>query len=203
MSSVSLRKGGRMKFEMLKNGKTVLLRDMTAEDKDQSLHFFRSLSDEDRRYLRKDVTREDIVEGRIRQAVSGEVLRMVAVFEETIVADGSLEFSGDQWRSHMGEIRVIIAPKFRRQRLARIMVRELFEEAQKRHIEKVVVKLLGPQTAVRSACEKMGFRVDAVIPDYAKDQKGQLQSLLVMSCTLDHWWKEMKDAFQESNWPDG
>ncbi len=79
------------------------------------------------------------------------------------------------------------------------------EEAavEEKDVEKVVVKMLSPQKSVRTVCERLGFRVDAVVPDYARDREGNLQSLLIMSCTLDAWWREMKDFHNESSWPDG
>lgn len=192
-----------MKFEFLRNGSEVLLRPVENEDVERSLRFFQGLSKEDRRYLRVDVTDVSVVQRRIQQGVDGAVFRLVALVKNRIVADGALEFSGDRWRGHMGEIRVIVDPGFRSQGLASMLIRELFLEAQKRGLEKVVMKMLAPQKNMRAICEHLGFRVEATLPDYARDQDGQLQSLIVMSCTLDEYWKAMKEAHHESSWPDG
>ena len=192
-----------MKFEMLKDGTTVFLREVTAGDHDRSLRFFKSLPTDDRRYLRVDVTQSEVVSRRIRQGVSGEVYRLMALVEDEIVGDGALEYSQDHWRGHLGEIRVIVSHDFRGKGLAKIFIRELFKVAENREIEKVVVKILAPQTSVRLICEKLGFRVEAEVPEYAKDLDGNLQSLVIMSCTLDDWYHGMKDVYKESSWPDG
>ena len=60
--------------------------------------------------------------------------------------------------------------------------------------------MLSPQESIRAVCEKLGFRVDAILEDYVKDQTGALQSLIVMTCTLDEWFREMKDFYTEDNW---
>ncbi|MFC1706825.1 GNAT family N-acetyltransferase [Planctomycetota bacterium] len=192
-----------MKYEPLKDGTTVLLRELDKEDVERSLRFFSALPQEDRRYLRVDVTNREVVERRLQQAVTGEVHRVVAVLEDEIVADGALEIAGDRWHGHMGEIRVIVARKYQRLRLGALLMQELFRVAEHRQVEKVVVKLLGPQMAARKICDRLGFHVDATLADYAKDSEGKLQDLVIMSCTLDEWWSEMKDFYRESNWPDG
>ena len=50
-----------MALESLKNGTAVLLREPTMDDLERSRRFFLSLSPEDRRYLRVDVTRPEVV----------------------------------------------------------------------------------------------------------------------------------------------
>ena len=192
-----------MRFETLRDGTTVLLREPTMEDYEGSLRFFGQLSAEDRRYLRVDVTKGEIVERRIRHALSGNVHRLWAFDGDDIVGDGAVEFADEQWRSHMGELRVIVGGKYQRRGLGTLLIRELFEACEKKGLEKVVIKTLAPQLPIRAACEKLGFRIDSVIPNYAKDQKGELHSLLIMTCTMDEWFRQMKDDDREQNWPDG
>ena len=193
-----------MKVEILKNGTTILLRELSMEDKERSLNFFRALSADDRRYLRVDVTKSEIVERRIQQGVDGKVFRLAALVNDEIVGDGALEFGGEQlWRDHIGEMRIIVSNEYRGKGLGNIIIREIVRVAEQREIEKIVVKMQAPQTSVRAVCEKLGFRVDAEVPNYVKDQDGNLQSLVIMSCTLDEWWREMKDFDKESSWHDG
>jgi RimJ/RimL family protein N-acetyltransferase len=189
-----------MKYEVLDDGTNVLLREPVTEDQQSSLEFFLTLPEEDRRYLRIDVTRPGVVERRLEQAASGEVYRLWAFVGDEIAADGSLEFSGERWGGHLGEIRVIVGREYQRRGLGTLLMRKLFSVAEERQLEKIVMKMLEPQTSIRAACEKLGFRVDAVIPDYVKDQEGETQSLVIMTCTLDQWFKEMKDFYQEKNW---
>jgi hypothetical protein len=59
------------------------------------------------------------------------------------------------------------------------------------------------QIAVRKICDRLGFRVDAVLADHVKDAEGKLRDLIVMSCTLDMMWREMRDFYPKDDWPDG
>jgi RimJ/RimL family protein N-acetyltransferase len=189
-----------MKYEILEDGTNVMLREPTSKDRQDSLDFFLRLPEEDRRYLRIDVTRSGVVERRLEQAESGEVYRLWAFVGDDIAADGALEFSGERWGGHLGEIRVIVGRDYQRRGLGTLLMQALFHVAEERGLEKIVMNMLEPQTSMRAACAKLGFRVDAVVPDYVKDQDGTTHSLVIMTCTLDQWYKEMKDFYQEKNW---
>jgi RimJ/RimL family protein N-acetyltransferase len=192
-----------VKLEALKDGTAVTLRPPTMDDLERLRQFFLNLPPEDRRYFRVDVTQKEVVERRIRQAESGEAQRLMALVGDEVVGVGGLEFSGEGWHRHLGEIRVIVAQDYRRQKLGALLVSELFGEAQKLGIEKVVVKMAAPQTAARKICERLGFQVDAVLPDHVKDAEGKAHAQVVMSCTLDEMWKELQDFQRTDDWPDG
>jgi len=193
-----------MRNEGLIDGTTVLLREMTMDDVERSHRFFLDLPPEDRRYLRVDVTKRDVVERRVRRAVEDPgIHRIVALVEDKIVADGSLEFSGESWRRHTGEIRVIVAREYQRRRLGALLIKELHHTAKQHGVERVVAKMAAPQTGARKVFEKLGFRVDSVLPDYIKDADGKLQSLVVMTCTLDEMSNELRDFYRSEDWPDG
>ncbi|MCP4897423.1 MAG: hypothetical protein GY906_10665, partial [bacterium] len=81
----------------LKDGRDVVIRTMTPDDAESSYDFFCGLPDEDRRYLRTDVTRHDLVKSRILEMSGERVERLVAVQGEAIVADGALELAGHGW----------------------------------------------------------------------------------------------------------
>ena len=178
----------------------VVIRRMTVDDLARSLAFFESLSEEDRTYLRRDVTKPEVVEQRLRETESGEVMRLVAVAGDRIVADGCLELSAKEWKKHVGELRLIIAPPYRRQRLGTRMARELFILASGAKVEEIVVKMMRPQKAARSIFAKLGFRQQAVFPDYVKDLSGTKQDLIVMRCDLEALWREMEDFVALGDW---
>ncbi len=192
-----------MRFEGLKDGTSVLIREPTMDDLEASLRFFQALPPADRQYLRVDVTQRDVVERRLRQAATGEVHRVVALVDDRIVGDGALEFSGEQWKRHRGEIRVIVDRDYRKKRLGALLIHDLFKTAVRHEVEKVVVKMAAPQTEARKVCERLGFHVDAVLDDYVKDSQGKLHPLIVMSCSLGEMYHELKDFYRVDDWPDG
>ncbi|MEW5902344.1 MAG: GNAT family N-acetyltransferase, partial [Acidobacteriota bacterium] len=126
------------KTEILKDGRRVVIRPLTMKDLDKLMAFYRALPTEDRKYLRVDVTDRKVVADRIRQAEQGNIFRIVALSKDKIVAEGALELSGEGWRRHLGEIRVIVSRPFRRRGLGMVMMREIYFLAAAKNVEKVV-----------------------------------------------------------------
>lgn len=186
-----------MRPDSLSDGTAVLLRSPTMDDLERSLRFFRDLPKNDRKYLRFDVTQREVVERLIREVLEGNAYRILAFSDERVVGHGSLRLSGDTWQSHIGEIRVIVAPRYRRRGLGSLLISELFRTAEQHGVEKAVVKLAEPQIAVRTACERLGFSVEAVLRDHVKDADGKLHDLVVMSCDLDEVSRAMRELYRE------
>ena len=184
----------------LKDGSEVLVRDQTRGDVAASLAFFRSLSDEDRAYLRRNVKKREVVEQRVREVEAGTARRLLAVVDDEIVADGTLELSGEEWKEHVGELRLIIAPSWRRKGLGIAMARELYLAAAAARVEEILVRLMRPQKAARAIFRKLGFRQEVVLPDYVRDQGGLKQDMILMRCDLEALWQEMEDFIANEDW---
>jgi L-amino acid N-acyltransferase YncA len=188
------------KTETLKDGKKVLIRPLTIKDLDKLMIFYKSLPPEDRKYLRVDVTDRKVVAERIRLTDQGQVLRIVALYKDKIVADGALEFSGEEWRRHQGEVRLIVARPFRRKGLGMVMIRELYFLAASRNVATVVAKMMRPQKAAQTIFHRLGFREEALLPDYVQDLTGRTQDLLIMVANLDDMWSELDQFYSDSDW---
>jgi len=184
----------------LKDETEVLIRELTAEDLERSLAFFQSLPEEDRAYLRRDVVQREVVERRIRELRSGDVMRLVGTVDDQIVVDGSLEISSEEWKKHVGEVRLIVARPYQRKGLGLLMARELFLLAAGAKMEDVVVKMMRPQKAARSIFHRLGFRQEVVLPDYLKDLEGGKQDMILMRCDLESLWRDMEDALASGDW---
>jgi L-amino acid N-acyltransferase YncA len=188
------------KAETLKDGKKVTIRPLTLKDLDKLMTFYKSLPPEDRKYLRVDVTDRRIVAERIPPADQGPVFRIVALYRDKIVADGALELSGEEWRRHQGEVRLIVARPFRRKGLGMIMIRELYFLAAARNVATVVAKMMRPQKAAQTIFHRLGFREEALLPDYVKDLTGRTQDLLIMISDLRDMWSELDNLYSDSDW---
>jgi L-amino acid N-acyltransferase YncA len=188
------------KSETLKDGKKVVIRALTPKDLDKLMEFYRSLPPEDRKYLRVDVTDRDVVAQRIRLIEGGNVLRIIALDKNKIVGDGALELSGEEWRRHQGELRVIVARPYRRRGLGMILMRELYFLAAEKNVEKLVAKMMRPQKAAQAVCHKLGFREEHLLPDYVKDLSGKSQDLIIMTCELQEMLKEVDSFYSDDDW---
>jgi L-amino acid N-acyltransferase YncA len=184
----------------LKDQTEVLIRELTRDDLEGSLAFFKALPEEDRTYLRRDVTKRELVERRIKEVGTGGVQRLVATVDERIVADGSLELEGHGWKEHVGELRLIVAKPYQGKGLGILMARELYGLAAAAKVEEVVVRMMRPQKAARSIFRKLGFREEVVLPDYVRDLGGKKQDMILMRCDLEALWSEMEDFISHSDW---
>ena len=190
-----------MKKKMeLKDQTEILIREMTRRDLDRSLAFFAELPQEDRNYLRRDVTRPDIVEERIVEIESGAVQRLVALDDDGIVAEGSLECSGEGWKKPVGELRLIGARPYRRKGLGVLMAREMYGLAAAAKVEEIIVKMMRPQKAAQSIFRRLGFHRETILPDYVSDLGGMRHDMILMRCDLEALWQEMEDFLASGDW---
>lgn len=188
------------KIETLKDGTRISIRNLTLNDLDNLMNFYCTLPEDDRKYLRVDVTSREVIEQRIRLIKSGNVVRIIALHEDEIIADGALELFEDEWRKHQGELRVIVARSFRRKGLGMIMMRELYFLAAQKKVEMLIVRMMRPQTAARSICHRLGFHEELLIPDYLRDLTGATQDMVVMTCDIQEFWKELEHFYMDSDW---
>jgi GNAT superfamily N-acetyltransferase len=185
--------------ETLKDGTKLLIRGLINDDLEKLMKFYRSLPYDDRKYLRIDVTDKGAVEKRISDVQEGKALRIIALHQDAIAAIGALEIAGDVWRRKLGELRVVVSRKFQRKGLGMIMIRELYMLAGKHNVEKVVAKMMRPQTGARRIFRKLGFHEELFLPDYVRDLEDNTQDLVIMTCDMSELNKELEFLYKESD----
>ena len=188
------------KIESLKDETKVTIRELQVRDLARLMKFYSALPPEDRKYLRIDVTNREVVRQRIELTEEGNVIRLIALHNDEIIADGALELSGEEWRKHQGELRVIVARPFQHKGLGMIMVRELYFIAVEKNVDQVVVKMMRPQVAAQRIFRKLGFREELLIPDYVRDMAGKKQDLVIMTCDIKELWKELEHFYTDTDW---
>jgi GNAT superfamily N-acetyltransferase len=169
---------------VLKDGRAIKIRPLARSDAEASHAFFTALPEEERRYLRRDVTRRSVIEERIRENDLVGVERLVAVHDDAIVADGSFEHEPYGWGERIAQIRLIVAPDFRRSGLGTALARLLYVIAHQHDVARINVRMLRPQAAARDIFRQLGFREEYVLPDHVRDLDGKLQDLILMRCDL-------------------
>ena len=184
----------------LDDGRKVTIRNMHPDDVEPSFTFFCELPDEDRKYLRLDVTRREVVERRTTELDRSRVERIVVVHEDEIVADGSLELQGHGWGDKVAEVRLIIARPWQRFGLGTLVARELFHLASKHRMDRIVVRLMRPQVGAHRIFQRLGFHEEFLIPEHVRDQAGEWQDLIIMRCPLEDLWREMEFELETSDW---
>lgn len=188
--------------ETLKDGTKVKLRLLSVNEKDieKLMNFYKALPYEDRKYLKVDVTDEAIVRKRLKSIQEKKAVRVIALYDEYIIAEGELFLKDDDWYRDQGEIRVIVSRDFQRRGLGMIMMRELYYQALKHKVEHVVSKMMTPQTSFKHILEKFGFQELQVLNDYAIDRDHHKQDMLIMTCDMKRFWRELDTVYRHSDW---
>lgn len=163
------------------NGKVVAVRPLAPADLFALCEFFVQLPASDRLHLRVDVTDRDIVERRMTPPPHWTAFRLVAAWGDRIVAEASLEHRLHGVSRHVGEIRVIVAPDFRRTGLAGYLCRQVLAHAVSEDLEKIEAHLMSDQPGVIRFFEKLGFQKDGILAGFVKDIAGRNHDLLIMS----------------------
>lgn len=184
----------------LKDGTEIVLRQLKKKDRNRLTVFFRSLPKEDRIYLRVDITDKETIKQIIKSSKLGESRRIIALDNDNIVATGLLELEKRKWKKHFGEIRLLVSKSYRRKGLGMLLARELYLLAISEKVEDIIVKMMKPQVAAIDIFKRMGFKEEAVLPDYVKDLEGTKRDLIIMRCDVNEMWKELEEYLADSDW---
>ena len=111
---------------------------------------------------------------------------------DAIVADGALELEGHGWGNNIAELRVIVARPYQRLGLGTIVARELYFLAAERKVDRIVVRMMRPQSGAHRIFKRLGFADEYLIPEHVRDQDGNWQDLIIMRCPLEDLWRDME-----------
>ena len=178
----------------LRDGTPITLRPMTGEDEAAVLEFFLDIPEEERWFLKEDVTSPRVVRQWLQNLDYKKALPLLAETESgKVVADAVLIRRRGGSRSHVGELRIVVAPAFRQRGLGVLLMRELCDIANDAGLERVVAEMVADteEDAVRAA-EWMGFYKLATLEGMARDLAGHDHDLLVMAMPLGRYYEWSK-----------
>jgi RimJ/RimL family protein N-acetyltransferase len=178
------------KEAILKDGTRVTLRPLERGDAEQLVAFFQRIPEDDRWYLRHDVSNPTTV----RQWALGvdyeRVIPIVAIHEGQIIGDGTLHRRHYGSTRHVGEVRIVIDPDYRTKRLGTWMLLDIVQLATGLGLEKLVAEVASNETAALKAIRRLDFVREAVIPEFHKDRAGNECELVVMVKNLAPRWTD-------------
>ena len=99
---------------LLRDNTQVVLRPMLGEDKISLLNFFKRVPEEDRYYLKENVASPEVIQAWTTDIDFSRVVPILAVVGREIVADATLHRSRTMARGHVGELRVVVDPPYRK-----------------------------------------------------------------------------------------
>jgi RimJ/RimL family protein N-acetyltransferase len=181
----------------LRNGTEVSVRGVEPGDEPALLDFFRALPEEDRLFLRDDVTDAAVIT-RIVESAQGELdVQLVAVQDDAVVGNATLNRDRHGWMRHVAEVRVVVARPLQRSGLGTALARVLVKHAVGLGLDKLVVQVVENQVGAVRAFEKLGFRPEAVLRGHVKDIHGMRRDLVVMSNDVSHIWERMESMLAD------
>ena len=165
----------------LRDGAEATLRLMAAADREAVLGFARQLPADDLLFLRMDITEPPVVDEWVANIKAGRTITILAVVGEKLAGYASLHYNEVLWTRHVGEVRVAVAPKYRRLLLGQALADEVFSIARELGLKKITAQMTPDQVAARVTFERLGFRPEALLADFVQDRRGHTRDLLIMA----------------------
>lgn len=178
---------------LLRDGTRVELRPLEEGDKIPLLHFFGRIPEDDRYYLKENVTAPEVIHEWTTNIDFERVIPIIAVADGQVVADATLHRSRAPARYHIGELRVVVDPGYREKGLGRRLMREMLDIAAELGMHKVTLELVARrERPALMAADSVGFQQVAVLNDWVRDMWGNYQDMVILELPVEEhlkWWR--------------
>lgn len=165
----------------MKDGREVTIRPLAEEDRNALAAFGLSLPKNDLLYLEDDFSNPDII-ARLAFAAKAENWRqIIAVAADGAIAAWAAALRMPGWSNHVADIRLVVAPTWRRSGLGMHMAQSIVEAARDLGATKVTVDMPAGQAAGQAIFGRLGFTVEGQLARHASDRDGNLHDIVVMS----------------------
>jgi L-amino acid N-acyltransferase YncA len=169
----------------LDDGTLVSVRPLSATDAEALLLFFQQLPEEERYWLKEDVSDPAVIRRWLAELDYQRVLPLIAERDGRILADATLHRRGYGARSLLGELRVVVASGHRGKGLGLGLLAELIEVAEAVGLKRLFVEIVsGVEQPAAGGAERAGFERVAVIPDHLIGPDGRPHDLIILALPL-------------------
>jgi L-amino acid N-acyltransferase YncA len=171
---------------------SVTLRYLTRADRAAALAFARALPQHDLLFLRRDITRPEVIDFWLDGIERGRIVSILAERSGAVVGYGTVDRGELSWSPHVAELRVMVSPAMRGKGLGEVLTQEAFAIALGLGIEKMVAQMTADQKSAISVFEGMGFRPEALLRDQVKDREGNKHDLVIMAHDVAKFHAQME-----------
>lgn len=165
----------------LRDGSSVTLRSLIPQDRSEVGAFFERVPEEDRAFLKEDLINRYEVEVWLDELDLDRESVIVAVDGQRIVGTAVLQRQRHGWSRHVGEIRIVADPTFRRRGLGQALADAIIDLAQHIGLEKLLAEMVSDRAGPIRVFKRLGFKTEATFNDQVKDRHGHTHDLLVMA----------------------
>ena len=177
----------------LRDGSTLTVRPLESGDADRLLDFFLTIPEDERFFLKDDVTSPELVREWTQHLNFDRALPLVALDDGRIVAEGVLVRRRGNARSHVGEVRVTVSPSWRDKGIGTAIIRELCDIANDAELDRVLFEVVADCEAnAKEAAEAMGFVHAGTIAGGARDIDGHLHDIVLLAMPLGKYYEWSK-----------
>jgi ribosomal protein S18 acetylase RimI-like enzyme len=156
----------------------LVLLELDASQADTLAAFFAALPEGDRTFVKERVDDPTVVRGWAEG--QGTASRWLALDGDTVVGYlALLPLTG--WSSHVGELRLVVAPEARGRGVGGRLAEHALASAVALGLTKVVVEVVAVQESTIGMFNRLGFRGEALLTDHIRDNQGDLQDLVVLA----------------------
>ena len=167
----------------------VEVRFIGADDVGRVADFFAASPEGDRTFFKEDVSSPDVIRGwltdetprRLIALVDGRVVGYVAVLK------------GVAWSSHVGELRLVVAPDFRQRGIGRLLAQRAVVQALELGVVKLVVEVVAGQDRLFDMFTKLGFEQEGRLRRHVRSDAGETRDLLILSHFVDELAASLRD----------
>jgi RimJ/RimL family protein N-acetyltransferase len=139
--------------------------------------FFEAMPDEDVTSVKEDVRSSEMAHAAV---LDTRTSRWVVLQDGEIAAYASL-LPGVGLSAHVGELRLVVSRRYRRQGIGKRVARTVLRSALSEGLSKVVVEVPAEQEATAEVFRRLGFEGEALLRDHVRDRTGELRDLLVLA----------------------
>ncbi len=183
----------------LRDKQELILRPMVKEDEKELLEFFQSIDPDEAPFLKEDVSDPEVIHRWAENLDHEKVIPMLAISDDKIVGDATLHRNQLGWSRHVGEIRIVTHPDFRRKGLGSALAREIFFLALKLKLDKVIAQMMEDQESAVHVFTRLGFHQEAVLKDHILDIHETKHNLVIMSQDIADFWRRIQDLFEDAD----
>jgi len=150
----------------LRDGTTVILRPLVADDEAALVDLFRGIPADEVVNLRDNVAEPAVIRAWCRHINYERVLPIVAEANGVIVADATLHRRRVGLLRDVGRLRGYVHPRYRRRGLGAVLLHEFIEVGRLLGVAQLVVELFEDQRLLVQMFRRYGFRIEGHLPVY-------------------------------------
>jgi L-amino acid N-acyltransferase YncA len=159
----------------------VEVRALSNDDVDALTSFFASVPEGDRTFFKEDVSDATVIAGWVAVA---DRHRLIALVDGNVAGYVAV-LKGIGGSSHVGELRLVIAPEYRQRGIGRLLAQRAVCEALELGVVKLVVGVIAGQDRLFDMFTKLGFEQEGRLRRHVRSASGETHDLLVLSHFVD------------------